>query len=99
MDANQTARCLAISWAGALYIHFRGLLLGNGILPGAEFTLHPSVAFSSIGSITARHSSSGRQPNFAALSRGHHLYSSGRPSHWALANILVYVYAECWWLL
>jgi len=39
------------------------------------------------GSVTARHSSSGRQPNFAALNRGHHLYSAGRPSRWALAHI------------
>jgi len=29
----------------------------------------------------ARHSS-GRQPNFAALNRGRHLYSAGRPSLW-----------------
>jgi len=26
---------------------------------------------------------------FAALNRGHHLYSAGRPSRWALAHILV----------
>jgi len=43
----------------------------------------------------------------AALNRGHHLYSAGRPSRWALAHILVYntshahanlgfVYALCW---
>jgi len=31
--------------------------------------------------------SSGRQPNFAALNRGRHLYSAGRPSRWALAHI------------
>jgi len=42
---------------------------------------------SRLGSVTARHSSSGRQPNFAALSRGRHLYSAGRPSRWALAHI------------
>jgi len=35
------------------------------------------------------HDTSGRQPNFAALNRRRHLYSSGRPSRWALANILV----------
>ena len=34
-------------------------------------------------------SSSGRQPNVAALNRGRHLYSAGRPSRWALAHILV----------
>jgi len=40
-----------------------------------------------LGSITARHSSSGHEPNFAALNRGRHLYSAGRPSRWALADI------------
>jgi len=30
---------------------------------------------------------SGRQPNFAVLNRGRHLYSAGRPSRWALAHI------------
>jgi len=44
---------------------------------------------SRLGSVTARHSSSGRQPNFAALNRGRHLYSAGRPSRWALAHIIV----------
>jgi len=34
---------------------------------------------------------SGRQPNFAALNRGRHLCSAGRPSRWALAHILVIV--------
>jgi len=29
----------------------------------------------------------GNQPNFAALNRGRHLYSAGRPSRWALAHI------------
>jgi len=43
-----------------------------------------------LGSVTARHSSSGRQPNFAALNRGRHLYSPGRPSRWAFAHILVF---------
>ena len=42
-----------------------------------------------LGSLTARHSSSGRQPNFAALNRGRHLCSAGRPSGWALTHILV----------
>ena len=45
---------------------------------------------SRLGSVTARHSSSGRQPNFAALNRGRHLCSAGRPSRWALAHILVF---------
>jgi len=41
-------------------------------------------------SVAAQYSSSGCQPNFAALSRGCHLYSAGRPSHWALAHISVH---------
>jgi len=44
---------------------------------------------SRLGSVTARHSSSRRQPNFAALNRGRHLCLAGRPSRWALAHILV----------
>ena len=42
---------------------------------------------SCLGSVTAWHSGSGRQLNFAALNRGCHLYSAGRPSRWALADI------------
>ena len=45
---------------------FSGALGPDGILPGAIFTSRSSLAFSYIGSVTARHSSSGRQPNFAA---------------------------------
>jgi len=45
-----------------------------------------------LGSVTARHSSSGRQANFATLNRGRHLHSAGRPSRWALADILVFSY-------
>ena len=52
---------------------------------------HPANfnGFLHLGSITARYLSSGRQPNFAALNRGRHLYSTGRPSRWALAHIVV----------
>jgi len=42
-----------------------------------------------LGSVTAWHSSSGRQPNFAWLNRGRHLYSAGRLSRLAFAHILV----------
>jgi len=50
---------------------------------------HPSKfqRVSRLGSVTARHSSSGRQPNFMALNRERHLCSAGRPSRWALAHI------------
>ena len=44
---------------------------------------------SHLGSVTARRYSIERHPNFAALNRGLHLYSAGRPSRWALAHILV----------
>jgi len=54
---------------------------------------HPSTfqRVSRLGSVTAEHCSSGRQPNFASLNRGRHLYSAGWPSRWALAHILVSV--------
>jgi len=68
-----------------------GLLPHNGILPGAKFTLRPSLALSYIESVTARHWSSGRQTNFATLS----LYLAGRPSRWALAHILVHYIISC----
>jgi len=54
---------------------------------------HPSKfqPVSRLGSVTAWQSSSERQPNFAALNRGRHLCSAGRPSRWALAHILVFL--------
>jgi len=58
------ARSLAVSWAGTRY--FLGLLPFDGTMLRAIFTLRPSLAFSYIGSITAQHSSSGPQQNFAA---------------------------------
>ena len=74
--------------ACAIYI-FGGSCTPDRILPGAKFILRPSHAFAYIGSVTARHSSSRCQRTFAALSRGRHLYSAGRPSRWASAHILV----------
>ena len=44
---------------------------------------------SRLDSVTAWQSSSERQPNFAAMNRGCHLCSAGRPSCWAFAHILV----------
>jgi len=61
---------------------------------------HPIIfqRVSRLGSVTARQSSSGRQPNFAALNRGRHLCSAGPPWHWTLAHILVFVfYPSCFW--
>ena len=45
--------------------------------------------FRVLAEVTALHSSSGRQPNFAAFNKGRHLNSAERPSRWALAHILV----------
>jgi len=55
---------------------------------------HPIIfqRVSHLGSVTARQSSSGCQPNFAALNRGRHLCLAGRPSRWALAHILFCLY-------
>ena len=69
-------------------IHFSGVLV-----PYRNFA-RCKIHFASkscvlLSSVTARHSSSGRQPNFAALKRGRHLYSAGRPLRWAVAHILV----------
>jgi len=49
-----------------------------------------------LDSVTARHLVVGvtRQPNFAALNRGRHLCSAGRPSGWALAHIVVRVFCK-----
>jgi len=65
---------------------------------------HPSKfqLVARLGSVTARHSSSGRQPKFVALNTGHHLHSEGRPSCWALAHILVLlnlfgIRLKCYW--
>jgi len=65
-DINQTLNDVWPSPALVYYIHFRGLLSPDRILPAAKFTLRPNLAFSYTGSATARHSSSGPQPNFAA---------------------------------
>ena len=50
---------------------------------------HPSKfqRVSRLGSVTARHSISGRQPNVAALNRGRHLYSAvcRRSDSWGLS--------------
>ena len=62
---------------------------------------HPSKfqRVSRLGSVTARHFSSVRQPNFAAMNRGRHLYSAGRPSRRALAHILVSFQWTLLWLV
>jgi len=86
------ARCLALTWAGRLFIHFRRLLPRNGLLPGAKFSLRPPKSCTLLywqRYCTALQQCSRREPNFAVLSTRCHLYSAGRPSRWALAHILV----------
>ena len=69
LDANQTLHDV---WPAPGLVHyvyiFWGLLPPDRTLPGAKLTLRPSFTFAyrPIGNVTARHSSSGRQPNFAA---------------------------------
>ena len=77
------AGCLAVTWATTLYIHFLGLLPPDRILPGADFTLRPSLAFSYIGSVTAWHSSSGHQPNFVAWYK--------EWNHWTFSEDTTYI--------
>ena len=64
----------------------------------SKFQRVSHLAFSYIGSVTAWHSSSGRKPNCGMVQgmelrnfrRGRHRYSTGWPSRWALAHIVVY---------
>ena len=61
---------------------------------------HPSKfqRLSCLGSVTARQSSSERQPNFAAFNRGCHLCLAGRPPRWALAHTLVATIFQSLWI-
>ena len=61
---------------------------------------HPIIfqRVSRLGSVIARQSSSGRQPNYAALNRGCHLCSAGWPSCWALAHILIFLIFVFLWI-
>ena len=97
------ARCLS----SPVLVHYtlfssRGLLPLGGILPGANYTLRPGLAFSYIGSIVARHSTSGSQPNFAAWYKEWNYGTFGegatyirfgghhvghRPTFWFLLNV------------
>jgi len=54
-EANQTLNDVWPFPGLVHYIYVFGAVAPDGILLVAEFTLHPSLAFSCIGSITARH--------------------------------------------
>ena len=85
------ARCLATSWAGTLYIHFRGLC------PMMEFcyvqnslcieVLHSPI----LAALLHRTAAAGvSQPLQRGTRNGiTHLYSAGQPWRWASAHILV----------
>ena len=60
------ARCLAVFWAGILYIFGCSCPLTELCQEQNSLYVQVLIAFSYIGSVTARHSSSGRQRNFAA---------------------------------
>ena len=95
-EANQTLHDVWPSHGLVRYICILGALPPDGILPGAVFTLRPSLAFSYSGSVTARHYSS----KLCGVVQGMELWnfrrgrqlcsaSAGRPSRWASAHILV----------
>jgi len=65
-DANQTLHDV---WPSPGLVHYIYIFGGSRIWPGAKLTLCSSLAFSYIGSVTASHSSSRRQPNFARGTR------------------------------
>jgi len=82
-EANQASHDV---WPSPGLVHwFLAALAPDIILPGAEFTLHPSLLFSYIGSVTAQDSSSGRQQNCGVVQgmelrnfrRGRHLFRLG----------------------
>jgi len=89
-EANQTLHNV---WPLPGLVHY--IYIFGGCCSVTEFChVQNSLCFlqvlrAPIGSITAQQSSSGREPNFAALSTGCHLYSAVQPSHWALTHILV----------
>jgi len=66
-------------------------LLTAEIHPVVWGTLQISTGFASWQRYCTA-SSSGREPNFAALNRGCHLCSAGWPSGWTLAHILVMIF-------
>jgi len=79
------ARCLAVYWTATWNIHFRGLLPPNGILPCAKCTLRPILAFSYIGSVTARTPAAGVSQTLRRWTQGATYIRQGghHVGHWA----------------
>jgi len=79
------------------YLHYTSSQYGelrptNGWDPFGSLGHHSKFQrVSRLGSVTARHSSTGRHPNFAALNRGRHLYSSFTyPAGFAMTVLQLY---------
>ena len=102
------ARCLDVSWAATLYIHFRDCcpmtefrhvqsslyvqVLRSPILATLVALLHGTPA-AGISQTLWRGTRNG---NIELSQRSRrHLYSAGRPSRWASAHILLVVVALC----
>ena len=79
---------------------FSGALAPDGILPGAKFTLYPKSYVLIYWQLALLHGTraAGVSQNLRRaiqgmelrnFRRGRHLYSTGRPSRWASAHILV----------
>jgi len=94
-----SVQCLAVSWAGTLYIHFWGLLPLTEFSP-VQNSLYVHVLCSS--TLTALQLLQGTPAAGSAklcgvvqgmelrnFHRGRHLYAAGRPSRWASAHIVV----------
>ena len=100
-EVNQTLHDVWPSPELVWYIYTFGGSCPDGILPGAKFTLRPSLAFSYIGSVTARHSSSGVSQTLRRGTSNGITELSQRappvfgwmawPSRWASAHIVVSV--------
>jgi len=94
------AQCLAVSWAGTLYIRLQGLLPLTEFCPVTRCNIH--FTSKSCVLLQWQHYCMALQPQASAklcgvvqgmelrnFRRGCHLYSAGWPSRWALAHILV----------
>jgi len=96
------ARCLAVSWAGTLYIHFRGFLpWRNFARCKMHFTSKSCVLQRWQRCCTALQQRASakvcgvlRGMELQNFRRGRHLYWAGRPSPWASANAVIMV-AQC----
>ena len=108
------ARCLAVSWAGTLYIHILGALAPSQNFAGCKIHF---ASKSCVRLYWQRYCTALQQRasdkvcgvvqgmELRNFRRRRHLYSAGRPSRWASAHILVnyfnychFVYATCTWL-